>query len=134
VFNDGAFDHLTEKDPAAVNRIALIDGAPIRFGIDHEMGVIRDDDGTLGVARVEEVGADRLVVHDARCEDPSVAFALARLGVLGAGPLPLGVLRAVDAPPWGEGLVAELRANRQGMGDDDLDALLHQGDTWTIRG
>jgi 2-oxoglutarate ferredoxin oxidoreductase subunit beta len=132
VFNDGAFDHLTEKDSAAVNRIELVDGAPIRFGADHEMGVVRDDDGSLGVARVDDVGPERLVVHDASCEDPSPAFALARLGVLGAGPLPLGVFRAVDAPPWGADLVAELRANREALGDDDVDALLHAGDTWTI--
>jgi 2-oxoglutarate ferredoxin oxidoreductase subunit beta len=134
VFNDGAFDHLTQKDSAAVNRIQLVDGAPIRFGADHEMGVVRDDDGSLGVARVDEVGPERLVAHDASCEDPSPAFALARLGVLGAGPLPLGVFRAVDAPPWGADLVAELRENREALGDDDLDALLHAGDTWTISG
>ena len=48
VFNDGAFDHLTDKDAAAVNRIPLVDGQPIRFGLDHELGVVRDDDGTLG--------------------------------------------------------------------------------------
>jgi 2-oxoglutarate/2-oxoacid ferredoxin oxidoreductase subunit beta len=134
VFNDGAFDHLTQKDPAAVNRIQLIDRTPIRFGADHEMGVVRDEDGSLAVARVDEVGADRLVVHDASCEDPSPAFALARLGVLGAGPLPLGVFRAVDAPPWGADLVAELRANREALGDADVDAMLHAGDTWTIHG
>jgi 2-oxoglutarate/2-oxoacid ferredoxin oxidoreductase subunit beta len=134
VFNDGAFDHLTQKDSAAVNRIQLIDGTPIRFGADHEMGVVRDEDGSLAVARVDEVGADRLVVHDASCEDPSPAFALARLGVLGAGPLPVGVFRAVDAPPWGADLVAELRANRAALGDEDVDAMLHAGDTWTIQG
>ena len=134
VFNDGAFDHLTQKDSAAVNRIQLVDGAPIRFGADHEMGVVRDDDGSLGVARIDEVGTGRLVVHDSSCEDPSPAFALARLGVLGAGPLPLGVFRAVDAPPWGGDLVAQLRAAREGLGDDDIDALLHAGDTWTIAG
>jgi 2-oxoglutarate/2-oxoacid ferredoxin oxidoreductase subunit beta len=134
VFNDGAFDHLTQKDPAAVNRIQLIDRTPIRFGADHEMGVVRDEDGSLAVARVDEVGADRLLVHDASCEDPSPAFALARLGVLGAGPLPLGIFRAVDPPPWGADLVAELRANREALGDADVDAMLHAGDTWTIHG
>jgi 2-oxoglutarate ferredoxin oxidoreductase subunit beta len=134
VFNDGAFDHLTQKDSAAVNRIPLVAGQPIRFGLDHELGVVRDDDGTLAVARIDEVGTHRLIVHEPSCEDPSLAFALARLGVLGAGPLPLGVFRAVDAPAWGDGLVAELRAAREGLGDADLDKLLHAGDTWTIAG
>jgi 2-oxoglutarate ferredoxin oxidoreductase subunit beta len=132
VFNDGAFDHLTDKDAAAVNRISLIDGQPIRFGLDHQMGVVRDRDGSLAVAQVDEVGADRVLVHDAGCEDPSPAFALARLGVLGAGPLPVGVFRAVDAPAWGDGLVGRLREAREGLGDADIDALLHAGDTWTI--
>jgi 2-oxoglutarate/2-oxoacid ferredoxin oxidoreductase subunit beta len=132
VFNDGAFDHLTQKDSAAVNRIPLVDGQPIRFGLDHELGVVRDADGTLAVARIDEVGTERLIVHEPGCEDPSLAFALARLGVLGAGPLPLGVFRAVDAPAWGDGLVAQLREAREGVGDADLDALLHDGDTWTI--
>jgi 2-oxoglutarate ferredoxin oxidoreductase subunit beta len=132
VFNDGAFDHLTQKDPAAHNRIPLVDGQPIRFGLDHELGVVRDDDGTLAVARIDEVGASRLIVHDAGCEDPSLAFSLARLGVLGAGPLPLGVFRAVDAPAWGAGLVEQLRESRERIDDGDLDALLHAGDTWTI--
>jgi 2-oxoglutarate ferredoxin oxidoreductase subunit beta len=133
VFNDGAFDHLTDRDQADANRIPLVDGRPIRFGLDHQLGVVRDDDGTLGVAPVAEVGADRLIVHDAGAEDPSLAFALARLGVLGAGPLPLGVFRAVDGPPWGEGLVAKLREAREQLGDAELDGLLHAGDTWTIR-
>jgi 2-oxoglutarate ferredoxin oxidoreductase subunit beta len=132
VFNDGTFDHLTERDQADANRIPLVDGEPIRFGMDHQLGVVRDDDGTLGIAPVAEVDADRLIVHDVGCEDPSQAFALARLGVLGAGPLPLGVFRAVDAPPWGEGLVAQLRAAREQVGEADLEALLHAGDTWTI--
>jgi 2-oxoglutarate ferredoxin oxidoreductase subunit beta len=134
VFNDGAFDHLTDRDQADANRIPLIDGEPIRFGLDHQLGVVRDDDGTLAIAPVAEVGARRLVVHDVACEDPSQAFALARLGVLGAGPLPLGIFRAVDAPPWGEGLVAKLRDAREQLADDDLEALLHAGDTWTIAG
>jgi 2-oxoglutarate/2-oxoacid ferredoxin oxidoreductase subunit beta len=134
VFNDGAFDHLTDRDQADANRIPLIHDQPIRFGLDHQLGVVRDADGTLAVAPVAEVGARRLVVHDAACEDPSLAFALARLGVLGAGPLPLGIFRAVDAPPWGEGLVAQLRDAREQVADDDLDALLRAGDTWTIRG
>jgi 2-oxoglutarate ferredoxin oxidoreductase subunit beta len=132
VFNDGAFDHLTSKDSADANRIPLVDGQAIRFGMDAELGVVRDDDGTLAVAPVAEVGADRLIVHDASCEDPSLAFALARLGVLGAGPLPLGVFRAVDCPAWGDGLVAQLREARERVTDADLESLLHAGDTWTI--
>jgi 2-oxoglutarate/2-oxoacid ferredoxin oxidoreductase subunit beta len=134
VFNDGAFEHVTDKAQGKVNQIALVDGEPIRFGAEGEMGVVVAEDGALEICRVEDVGAERIVVHDVAREDPSVAFALARLGVLGAGPLPLGILRAVDAPPWNDGLVAQLREARERTSQDDLDALLHAGDTWTIAG
>jgi 2-oxoglutarate/2-oxoacid ferredoxin oxidoreductase subunit beta len=132
VFNDGAFDHVTDRAQAQVNRIPLVDGEPIRFGPEGEHGVIAAGDGSLAVAAVDEVGEERLVVHDAGREDPSLAFALARLGDLSSGPLPVGVFRSVTAPPWGEGLVARLRAARESVGDAELDELLHAGDTWTI--
>jgi 2-oxoglutarate ferredoxin oxidoreductase subunit beta len=132
VFNDGAFEHVTDRAQGKVNQIALADGEPIRFGSEDEMAVVAAEDGALEIARVEDVGEDRIVVHDTSREEPSLAFALARLGVLGAGPLPLGILRAVDAPPWNEGLVAQLREAREQVTDADLDGLLHAGDTWTI--
>jgi 2-oxoglutarate/2-oxoacid ferredoxin oxidoreductase subunit beta len=132
VFNDGAFDHVTDRARASENKIGLVDGEPIRFGADREWGVVRERDGSLAIARVDDAGVDALVVHDAGREDPSAAFALARLGDLSTGPIPVGVLRKVSSRPWGDGLVAELRAAREGLGDDELGALLHAGDTWTI--
>jgi 2-oxoglutarate ferredoxin oxidoreductase subunit beta len=132
VFNDDAFEHVTDRAQAAINRIALVDGQPIRFGPDGEHGVVRADDGTLATAPIDRANEDRVVVHDAGREDPSQAFALARMGDLSSGPLPVGVFRSVDAAPWGDGLVAQLRAAREALGDPDLDELLHAGDTWTI--
>jgi 2-oxoglutarate/2-oxoacid ferredoxin oxidoreductase subunit beta len=134
VFNDGAFEHVTDRSQAPANKIALVDGAPIRFGAEGEMGVVRGDDGALAVARIADVGERGLVVHDARRDDPSLAFALARLGDLSTGPIPVGVFRRVDATPWGGDLVAQLRAARESAGDEELEELLHAGDTWTIGG
>lgn len=129
VFNDGAFDAVRGKAKAA-NQIRLVDGEPIRFGADGERGVFRGRDGRLQVADVTEVGEDALVVHDA--DDPAHAYALARLADRPSGPTPLGVLRSSDRPTYAEGMGEELAAAREGVGDDDLTALLRSGDTWTI--
>ena len=66
VFNDGAFDALRDKKQGAVNRIPLVHGEPIRFGVEGENGVVRGPDGVLRIAAVADVGADALVVHDAQ--------------------------------------------------------------------
>jgi 2-oxoglutarate ferredoxin oxidoreductase subunit beta len=111
VFNDKTFEHVPD------NRIDLVPGEPIA-------GVTRDGDGRL------RVGDGPPVVHDAT--DVARAFELAQLGDLSAGPVPLGVFRQVDVAPWGDGLVGELRANHDELGDVELDALLHSGDTWSV--
>jgi len=133
VFNDGAFDALRDRAQGAVNRIPLVHGEPIRFGIDGERGVARDADGDLAIVAVADVGEDALLVHDAYREDPSLAFALARLAEQPTGPTPIGVFRAVERPLHGAAAAAADPTRPREVADTAaLDALLHAGDTWTV--
>jgi len=132
VFNDGAFEHVEDKQQAVEHRIPLEHGRPILFGAEQERCVARAADGSLRIARVADTDPADVVVHDAHRADPSLAFALSRLGDLSHGPVPVGVLRAVGAPPWGDGLVAANHAAHASRGDGDLDALLNAGDTWSV--
>jgi 2-oxoglutarate ferredoxin oxidoreductase subunit beta len=131
VFNDGAFDAVRGKG-GADNQIRLEHGEPIRFGPEGERGVVRAADGSLTVADVAEVGEEAVVVHDAHLENQSHAEALARLAERPNGPTPIGVLRAVRRPVYGEGRQSELIAAHAGAGLDDVDQLLRAGDTWTV--
>jgi 2-oxoglutarate ferredoxin oxidoreductase subunit beta len=133
VFNDGAFDALRDKKRGAVNRIPLVHGSPIRFGVSDENGVARDPStGDLRIAAVADVDEDALVVHDAHRSDPSLAFALSRLSSSPDGPTPIGIFRQVSRPVSGQALTHQLAVARAGAGDAELDAALHAGDTWTI--
>jgi len=123
VFNDGAFAALTDKETAAFNKIGLGHGEPIRFGPEGERGVARRVDGGLEIVDAE--GAD-LVVHDAHCDDPTPAFALARLASTPNDPTPIGVFRAVERP------VGIRTPPRQAAGMEALAEVLHGGDTWTV--
>jgi 2-oxoglutarate ferredoxin oxidoreductase subunit beta len=130
VFNDGAFAALTDKTTKAAMQIRLVDGEPIRFGPDGERGVARAADGGLELVDVAEVGEEALLVHDVRRDDPSLAFALARLAERPTEPTPIGVFRAVERPLHGAS--AAMNADRAVPGVDALEELLHAGDTWQV--
>jgi 2-oxoglutarate/2-oxoacid ferredoxin oxidoreductase subunit beta len=131
VFNDGAFEAVRGKRKAE-NQIRLEHGEPIRFGVDDERCVARDRDGGLRLADVAEVGEDHVLVHDAHDPKPSRAFALAHLAELPTGPTPIGVFRDVERPVYAEGLATRLEADHDAAGEEELDALLRAGDTWTV--
>jgi 2-oxoglutarate ferredoxin oxidoreductase subunit beta len=107
--------------------VHLEHGEPVRFGAESTRGIARDPAGSLAVVdRIED-----LLVHDAHRADPSLAFALSRLGQQPGEPLPIGIFRSVDHPVFASNHEA-LAENRSGFGEPELDALLHGGDTWTV--
>jgi 2-oxoglutarate ferredoxin oxidoreductase subunit beta len=130
VFNDGAFFELTERGSREAMQIRLAHGEPIRFGAEGARGVARGDDGALALVDVAEVGEDALLVHDVHREDPSLAFALARLADRPTEPTPIGIFRAVERPL--HGAAAACNPHRAVAGTEQLHALLHAGDTWTV--
>lgn len=132
VFNDGAFDALTDKSTKAHNQIRLEHGEPIRFGPEGERGVRQRSDGGLEIVEVDDVGDDALLIHDAGREDPSLAFSLAHLSQRPTGPTPIGIFRAVERPVYGKAMTEQLAQAQEKLGPGDLEALLHSGDTWTV--
>ena len=131
IFNDGAFDGLKGPDSGL---IPLKHGEPVRFGTDGELGVVRGSDGSLQVAKVDEVGVDALIVHDAHREDPSLAFELSRL--TDAGTIvnaPVGIFRDVERPTYDD-----LARTQVTLTDDpaqrvaELQGLITGADTWTV--
>jgi 2-oxoglutarate ferredoxin oxidoreductase subunit beta len=132
VFNDHAFDALTDKETRSQNQIRLEHGQPVRFGPDGERGVVQGDDGTLAIVDVADVDEDALLVHDEYRRDPSLAFALVHLAERPTGPTPIGVFRAVERPVYGQAIDDQLAAARAKLGEGDLTKLLRSGDTWTV--
>jgi 2-oxoglutarate/2-oxoacid ferredoxin oxidoreductase subunit beta len=133
VFNDGAFDAVRAKGEKEQNQIRLEHGEPIRFGPDGSRGVIRSaDHGRLDLADVADVGEDALVCHNAHQDDPALAFELAQLAPRPTGPTPIGVFRDVKRPVYGAGVAEQLDDARSKVGDDELERLLHGGETWTV--
>jgi 2-oxoglutarate ferredoxin oxidoreductase subunit beta len=132
VFNDGAFDTILNKDARADMLIELKHGQAVRFGAEGELGVTINGYGEAEIVRVADVSADRLVVHDERRRDPSLAFALSRLAEHPETPTPVGVFRAVERSTYGVAMQQQLVDASARSGPGDLEALLRSAPTWSV--
>jgi 2-oxoglutarate ferredoxin oxidoreductase subunit beta len=104
----------------------------VRFGAEQEFGVVIDSQGDAKIVRVDDVGVDRLVVHDERRADPSLAFALSRLAERPDTPTPMGVFRAVERATYEGALQQQLIDASAKSGPGDLSQLLRSAPTWTV--
>jgi 2-oxoglutarate ferredoxin oxidoreductase subunit beta len=133
IFNDGAWEQLTEKDVKDDHTIALEHGKPLVFGRNKDKGIrLRGMDlevVTLGDGITEE----DLLVHNEMDPNPAYAFLLSRMESLPGFPTPLGVLRSVAAPRYETVANEQIQAVIGRKGKGDLGKLLRTGDTWQVR-
>ena len=129
VFNDGAYEHITEKAVKDTAQLRLEHGKPLLFakgtrGV--KLNGFRPEVVTVGEGGVSEKD---VLVHDEQAE-PSLSFLIAELQTP-KFPAPIGVFRAVERPTHDEldRAIGEAALKR---GKGDLTALLNAGDTWTV--
>src|SRR5687767_5966949 len=77
IFNDGAFEYLTDRQTKVDHELKLQHGKPIRFGRDNAKGIALDNRMHPMVVDVAEHGEDRLLIHDE--SNQALAFLLSRL-------------------------------------------------------
>jgi 2-oxoglutarate ferredoxin oxidoreductase subunit beta len=132
VFNDGAYETLTDKASRADARVLLEHGKPMVYGTQRNRGIrmrgMQAEAVTLGEDGVTE--AD-LLVHDEKADHSALAFLLAQLGGP-AVPIALGVFRAMETPTYQERNGRQVADARHAKGRGDLASLLGSGDTWII--
>jgi 2-oxoglutarate ferredoxin oxidoreductase subunit beta len=130
VFNDGAFDAVTDKAVKDENRVLVEHGKPLLFGPDRRRGIRLRKDFSFEVVSLDDVAVSEIAVHDET--NPVLTQLLARLGRDGT-PMPLGVLRSVDdAPIYEQSVHAQIEEARNAKGTGDFDKLYRSGETWTV--
>jgi 2-oxoglutarate/2-oxoacid ferredoxin oxidoreductase subunit beta len=133
IFNDGAWESLTEKDVKDDHTILLEHGKPLVFGKNRDKGIRMNGINLEVVALGGDVTEKDLIVHDEAHSNPAYAFLLSRMDGAPGFPTPLGVLHAVDAPRYEAGMNEQLRQVIAKKGKGDLGQLLRAGDTWEVR-
>ncbi len=128
VFNDGAFDAITNKAPAPSNQLRLQQGQPLLFGPNRDQGLTLDT-ATLRLRRIQVGATDApLLVHDEA--NPVIAQLLATLS-FPEFPVPLGVLHSSTQPTYEEQLHRlDAQAGERGRGG--LEAILRSGQVWQV--
>jgi len=131
VFNDGAYMEFADKAVRPDRMLFLEHGQPMIFGKDRDQG-IRMNGLTPEIVQLGNgVTEADLLVHDEARQDPALSFILTRMH-WPEFPEPLGVFRAIERPTYETLMEEQVQHAREQEGEGDLQALLSEGDTWTV--
>jgi 2-oxoglutarate ferredoxin oxidoreductase subunit beta len=128
IFNDGAYEPLTDREKKADNILYLEHGQPLRFSKDRSKGIqLRGLVPTI----VKDQPDDQLLVHDERAEEPSLAFLLSRLRFPDF-PEPVGVFRDVEAPIYNQDVRRQIDDAVARRGRGNIQDLITGTETWNV--
>jgi 2-oxoglutarate ferredoxin oxidoreductase subunit beta len=130
VFNDGAWDHMTDRDVKDDNVLVLENGKPMIFGKNRDKG-IQLNGLQPTVVSLDNVKEDDLLFHDESAATSIHALLLSQMQHPDF-PVPIGVFRAVDKPKYDKDLNQQLEDAVESKGHGDLQALFNSGDTWQV--
>jgi 2-oxoglutarate/2-oxoacid ferredoxin oxidoreductase subunit beta len=136
VFNDGAYTFMTDKAVKADAQLRMEHGKPLLFGKDNKKGIrFNPQSAELEVVTLGEGGITEkdVLVHDAKREDPTLAFMLANLNTKPGFPTPIGVLRDVRKASADEITWQLIQGAKAKKGESSMQKLLAGADTWEIK-
>lgn len=134
IFNDGAFELLTEKNTKDDNVLLLEHGKPMVFGKNSDKGVKLDGLTPVIVdMSTGEFSKDDLWIHDEFDSSPARAIILAGMEETPGMPTPIGIFRQVNKPTYDEGLESQIEAVTNKRGKGDLEKILFSGNTWEVK-
>ena len=130
IFNDGCFNHITDKDVKEDKQIYLEHGKAMIFGKNRDKGLVLNK-LKLEVVTIGENGITQedLLVHDAKEQDPTLHQMLVRLQY----PVATGVIRAFEDVTFEEredALTKQVKANSKFKATKDL---FFSGETYSVK-
>lgn len=128
IFNDGAFNELSDKQIKADHQLVLEHGKPLVFGKNKDKGIRMNGQRAEVVELGNGVSDKDLVVHD----ETNLALAFMLANFEPPLPTPIGVFYAVPRPTFDQAINNQLEEAKTKQGVGDLQALLNRGDTWTV--
>jgi 2-oxoglutarate ferredoxin oxidoreductase subunit beta len=131
IFNDGAFDNLTDKKIKDDNILVLEHGKPLIFGRDNDKGIVLDGFTPKVVLLADgAASADDVVIYDET--NAELAYIVARFTDDHDFPTPIGVFYAKERDTYEDRGHDQIRKAKELLGEGELDAILNEGDTWVV--
>jgi 2-oxoglutarate ferredoxin oxidoreductase subunit beta len=128
IFNDGAFNDLTDKAIKADHQLVLENGKPLIFGKNRDKGIRMNGQRAEVVTLGDGVTEKDLVVHDET--NRALAFMLANFEP--PMPAPIGVFYSASRTVYDAAMNEQLAEAKAKQGPGDIAALLKRGDVWTV--
>lgn len=129
IFNPTEWEGLDDRRTRDDNLLYLEHGLPMLFGKDRNKGVRLNGFTPEVVTLGDGIDEGDLLVHDAT--STQLAFILSSME-FPHYPAPLGVIRDVRKPHYGEQLMGQVQAAQAQRGKGDLDKLYRASDLWTV--
>jgi 2-oxoglutarate ferredoxin oxidoreductase subunit beta len=128
IFNDGAWEPLTDKASKADTVLLLEHGKPLVFGKNRDRGLKLGSDGHLQVVSLGNGTQEKdILVHDET--NRALAYLLAHL----ENPTPIGLFHATTRPTYEDAMGKQLEAARKRSGVGDVNTLFNRGETWVVQ-
>lgn len=135
IFNDGAYEHLTEKETKDDNVLVLEHGKPMVFGKNKDKGIIID--GTtpkvVSIAEGSQYSINDLLVHNEFDQSVVLAYLLGQMSSNPEFPTPIGIFRQLFKPTYNEDMENQINAVKAKRGEGDFDKFLFSGNTWEVQ-
>jgi len=131
IFNDEVFAYATDKSVKADNLLYVEHGKPMIFGKNRTKGIRLNGLRPEVVEVGKDCGPDDLLIHDERCEDPTLATLLSRM-VGPDFPEVVGVYRSVRRPTYDEQQTAQIDEAIAKKGKGQVADLFKAEDMWTV--
>jgi 2-oxoglutarate ferredoxin oxidoreductase subunit beta len=134
IFNDGAYDNLTDKETKSDNVIVLEQNKPMLFGKNSDKAIRLNGftpeiiDLSAGSYSVGDAW-----VHNENDPDPIRAQIISRFSELEGFPTPIGVLRQEIKSTYDEDVHRQIEGVKQSRGAGDLKKLLYSGNMWEVK-
>ncbi len=131
IFNDKAWEPVTEKETRSERNVVLEHGKPVIFGEKRDKG-IRLNGFTPEVVNLGNGITEKdLVTFDEKDPSGVLAWLFSRIDYP-QFPTPIGVFKNILRPTYEIAAKEQVDRAREKSGPGDLNALLNMGDTWTV--
>ena len=133
IFNDGAFELLTEKETKEDNVLVLEHDKPMVFGKNKDKGIIVDGTTPKVVSLTDgKYSINDLLVHNEFDNSVVLAYLLGQMSNEPEFPTPIGIFRQVEKPTYDGDMNKQIESIKSKRGEGDLEKLLFSGNTWEV--
>jgi len=133
IFNDGAFDSITDKKVRDEKILMLEHGKPMLFGANKDKGIKLDGLKPVVINLSDgKHSIDEVLVHDQFDDNPIRTSVLVNLERMEDMPTPIGVFRQIRKKTYDEGVEEQIELVTARKGEGDLEKVLFSGNIWTV--